>query len=217
MVLFQYVFQLLVDTSSLDTPAAEIARPWTPSYLVHSQGSPLHGATDLEEVAAPIEVAPEHADDELELSELEFATNEEAPVPAIPVLSQEQPEEPVATPEAEHEETVADLPVEEVQPSFEAPASKIDDAPAEEPSIVVEGVATPAEQVPVEDWTSTEVLPALESGLDATKVTEALLAEDVQTEKGVPQVPELVLDTSEEVTEVSNSIKSSSVRLTWCQ
>ncbi|RDB26382.1 hypothetical protein Hypma_006513 [Hypsizygus marmoreus] len=45
--------QLLVDTTSLDN-SPEPTRPWTPSYSVHSQGSPLLANVDLvEETAAP--------------------------------------------------------------------------------------------------------------------------------------------------------------------
>jgi hypothetical protein len=133
-----------------------------------------------------------------------FGSVVDAPIPAILAPRQQQTEEPVPTLEAEREEVAADLLVEEVQTSFEAPASTNDDAPTEEAS-AAEDVAVPAGQVQVEDSISTQVLEASESVLATTEeVTEAVHVKDIQAEKEAPQVPELVLDTSEEVTEVSN-------------
>lgn len=68
-----------MDTSSLDT-SDEVARPWTPSYSVHSQGSPLHSPGVIEHDDP---IVTYQADDQVlevgahELPETKFADDEQ--------------------------------------------------------------------------------------------------------------------------------------------
>lgn len=208
-----------VDTSSLDTPPAEIARPWTPSYSVHSQGSPLHGTTDLEQevpAIAPVENAQEQAEDEPELAEMEFSPNEEVPAAAVPVNSEEQIEEPVKVTE-QREFVPTEIPAEVPQLS-EAFVPVVDDASVDEAPTTSEAAPAALEnlrvhvkdsQVDAERSTPTEedaeglesALDAVEEEVAATHTEIAQVEESAPTEE-VAQVPQLVLDTSEEVTQV---------------
>jgi hypothetical protein len=68
-----------VDPSSLDI-SVEPARPWTPSYSVHSQGSPLHRPSAIEPILS------HEADDQMpavdvpDLPEIRFADNRDIAV-----------------------------------------------------------------------------------------------------------------------------------------
>lgn len=87
------ILQLTVDGSSIES-VVEQPRPWTPSYSVTSQGSPLHSTAELsaadtldnEAVTAP----PHHPVTELEVEDataVDFSITDEA---AVPVATSER-------------------------------------------------------------------------------------------------------------------------------
>jgi len=142
----------------------EPPRSWTPSYSVHSQGSPLTTQAELVE-EAPVpqsELIDDQEHEVAELEDMEFATNEEAPV-ANDVPAQEAASNTDATP-------TETLPKQTELPMEPAAPDAITEAPSEQ--------ETPSNAV------------------EAVEVEVTAPAPDAQ-------VPQLVLDTSDEATQVS--------------
>lgn len=187
---------------------------------MHSQGSPLHVATELEQdpAIAPIENAEEQAEDESELAGMEFSPNEEAPTATIPAKFEEQPAETVKVTE-QHDFVPTETPA-EVPLLSEAPTPAIDDTSVDEAPIASMAAPTAFEhmrlhvrdlQVEPEPERSTpaeEDAQGLESALDAVEKHVATINAEVSpVEESAPaeevaQVPQLILDTHEKVTEV---------------
>ncbi|KAG6865726.1 hypothetical protein C0991_012372 [Blastosporella zonata] len=161
------------------------ARPWTPSYSVHSQGSPLPIQATLDEETTPLaEEAAETPEEEAgELEDMKFAANEDAPVPATSGSSVEEvrSSEPpvfelvntitstVVTEETTETEPSVEVDTESVNVEQDAPTSQIDDH-------VVPVEHALAEESDVIGAISDDAVPTLEI-----------------------EVPQLVLDTSEQV------------------
>lgn len=147
---------------------------------------------------------------------MEFSPNEEVPAAIVPAKSEEQIEEPVEVTE-QRELVTAEIPAEVPQLS-EAPVPVVDDASVDETSSTSEAAPAAFEnfrvhvkdlQVDAERSTPTEkdaqdlesALDAVEGEAAATHTEIAQVDESAPTEE-VSQVPQLVLDTTEEVTEV---------------
>ncbi|KAG6816299.1 hypothetical protein H0H87_007183, partial [Tephrocybe sp. NHM501043] len=155
-------------------PQEPSARPWTPSYSVHSQGSPMPTQTTLPE--EPVVLGDEGAivaqeEEAVELEEMMFADNEDAPAPApgVPSVEEVQPSE-IITLEA------TSMTVDETtDPAFGNVVEVAPEAPVQ--------VAADVHEAPVE-----EVLVEKSGDVDdATAVAPE------------PQVPQLVVDISEQV------------------
>ncbi|KAG6836642.1 hypothetical protein H0H93_005579 [Arthromyces matolae] len=134
-------------------PAAEDEdqppRPWTPSYSVHSQGSPLlpPKADLIDEPASQDEVLADNENEAIDLEEIKFADNEDAPTIARnPATTEETPDQEIAA------VVVADEPQEEEQRPVLSEKKIIEDTQAK---VAIPLVDIPIPQLVVDDAEAT--------------------------------------------------------------
>lgn len=197
------VFQLRLDTSSLDT-SDEPARPWTPSYSVHSQGSPLRTNVDLEEekpeerpwtpsysVHSQGSPLPVHAD----LPEDNSTPSEKCDIPE---------QETNVTTDTPDEKSLTNLPVpQETHLEHQNHSEVVAEQPVSEPPFHEEVDVDVATVLETPEHLDTDIEAIAQVTEDERTSTQEDLAVDTLTSETVPPIPHLV---DEDVEEVRNCI-----------
>ncbi|KAG6917005.1 hypothetical protein DXG01_004270 [Tephrocybe rancida] len=185
------------DHAELEAEAQEPpARPWTPSYSVHSQGSPIPTDIVLDEeptLLADGEAVVAQEEEAVELEEMKFADNEEAPVPApsVPSVEEEQSQD-------EMSEILEQIKVPTVVALTSQNANEETERPLEPTSAEVSAEPVNAVlEAPSIDVATTDVRDVLTE--QSAVAHEAEFEGVVKDEAVSVQVPELVLDVSEKV------------------
>ncbi|KAG6827955.1 hypothetical protein H0H93_015146, partial [Arthromyces matolae] len=162
-------------------PAAEDEdqppRPWTPSYSVHSQGSPLlpPKADLIDESASQDEVLADNENEAIDLEDIKFADNEDAPTLARnPTTTEETPDqeidaEAVIKQQEPHSERHAESSLVDTTIDTEMPAAVVvADEPQEEEQLFVL-----SEKKIIEDTQAKVVIPLVDIPIPQLVVDDA--------------------------------------------